>query len=78
VMMFGVRPALRRVTAGSRGEPADTKELPGGTAALNPPEPTPLDAQRSRAQQILEEVSGHLKREPAQTSRLLQSWIHSE
>jgi len=48
------------------------------TAALNPPEPQPADPLRTRTQQILEEVSGHLKREPAQSSRLLQSWIHTE
>jgi flagellar M-ring protein FliF len=29
-------------------------------------------------QEIFEQVTGHLKREPAQSSRLLQSWIHSE
>jgi flagellar M-ring protein FliF len=32
----------------------------------------------SRAQEIFEQVTGHLKREPAQSSRLLQSWIHSD
>jgi flagellar M-ring protein FliF len=80
VMGFGVRPALRRITAAAKNTPAaGEKQLPAPhTAALNPPEPVPLDAQRTRAQQILEEVSGHLKREPAQSSRLLQSWIHSE
>jgi flagellar M-ring protein FliF len=31
-----------------------------------------------KAQQIFEEVSDHLKREPTQSSRLLQSWIHSD
>jgi flagellar M-ring protein FliF len=78
VMMFGVRPALRRVTSGSRTATADTKELPGSAPALNPSDPPPLEEQRTRAQQILEEVSEHLKREPAQTSRLLQSWIHTD
>jgi flagellar M-ring protein FliF len=78
VMMFGVRPALRRVTSGSRPATADTKELPGSAPALNPSDPPPLEEQRTRAQQILEEVSEHLKREPAQTSRLLQSWIHTD
>jgi flagellar M-ring protein FliF len=79
VMAFGVRPALRRMAAVARSAPAEVRELPAGRAApLGPPEPPPVPPERSRAQQILEEVSGHLKREPAQSSRLLQSWIHSD
>lgn len=77
---FGVRPALKRITTAAKNAPAATgKELTAShPAALNPPEPPQVDPQVARAQQILEEVSGHLKREPAQSSRLLQSWIHSE
>jgi len=59
------------------------KELPTGTEAaaqsiLNPPEAAELDPERIRVQEIFDQVSGHLKREPAQSSRLLQSWIHSD
>ncbi len=80
VLIFGVRPALARIGATVKQAPAGTaKELASATAAgLNPPEAPAADPLRTRAQQILEEVSGHLKREPAQSSRLLQSWIHSE
>jgi flagellar M-ring protein FliF len=79
VMVLGVRPALRRAITVARTGPAEGHQLPSGqAAALSPPEPPPADPSRTRAQQILEEVSGHLKREPAQSSRLLQSWIHSE
>jgi flagellar M-ring protein FliF len=46
--------------------------------ALKPPEPPELDPERLRAQEILEQVSGHLRREPSQSSRLLQSWIHTD
>jgi flagellar M-ring protein FliF len=46
--------------------------------ALNPAEIAELDPERARVQEIFEQVSGHLKREPAQSSRLLQSWIHSD
>jgi flagellar M-ring protein FliF len=45
---------------------------------LKPPEPVEMDPERIRAQEILDTVSGHLKREPTQSSRLLQSWIHSD
>ena len=79
VMMFGIRPALRRIAAATRSAAQPLRQLPSGqAAALGPPEPPEVDPERVRAQQILEEVSGHLKREPAQSSRLLQSWIHSE
>jgi flagellar M-ring protein FliF len=80
VMALGVRPALGRMAAAGRNIPAGSpRELGAGrTAALHSPEPPQADPQRTRAQQILEEVSGHLKREPAQSSRLLQSWIHSD
>ena len=80
VLAFGVRPALRRAALGSLKSPGGaTREL--GTAqkaALNPPEPPPVDPERTRAQEIFEQVAGHLKREPAQSSRLLQSWIHTD
>jgi flagellar M-ring protein FliF len=83
VMAFGVRPALRRVgSAAKETARGKGRELPGHATApkpaLNPPEPPPPDPERTRAQEILDQVSGHLKREPAQSSRLLQSWIHSD
>jgi flagellar M-ring protein FliF len=82
VMAFGVRPALRH----ARTIPLPTgaiKELPAHAEAaearvLRPPEPVELDPERLRAQDIFEQVSSHLKREPTQSSRLLQSWIHSD
>ncbi len=81
VLAFGVRPALRRVRTGS-GEAANGggRELPASAAqpALRPPEPVELDPERIRTQEIFEQVTGHLKREPTQSSRLLQSWIHSD
>jgi len=86
VMAFGVRPALRRARGGSAPKEKgkkEVKELPGSAAAaqppaLEPPEPVESDPGRIKAQQIFEQVSDHLKREPTQSSRLLQSWIHSE
>jgi len=83
IVAFAVRPAIRA----ARAEPAKpamvAKELPTGTEAaaqsiLNPPEAAELDPERIRVQEIFDQVSGHLKREPAQSSRLLQSWIHSD
>jgi flagellar M-ring protein FliF len=82
VMGFGVRPALRRAApaslpAGKRASaalPAQTAEQ----ASLNPPEPPALDPERLRAQEIFEQVTGAVKSQPSQSSRLLQSWIHSD
>jgi flagellar M-ring protein FliF len=87
ILFFGVQPALRRarpakaaVKLAKDGKGA-TKELPGAAPAapaLVPPEPPELDPARIRAQEIFDAVTDHLKREPTQSSRLLQSWIHTE
>jgi len=37
-----------------------------------------MGTERSKSQEIFEQVTGHLKQEPTQSSRLLQSWIHSD
>jgi flagellar M-ring protein FliF len=39
---------------------------------------TPEELERQRSAKVFDQVSEHLKREPNQSSRLLQSWIHSE
>jgi flagellar M-ring protein FliF len=84
VLAFGVRPALRHagsVPRDSARPPA--RELSSGAsgavqATLKPAEPAELDPERIRTQEIFEQVTAHLKREPTQSSRLLQSWIHSD
>jgi flagellar M-ring protein FliF len=83
VVAFGVRPALRnlRQLPAPTGKAAHNEMLAGAAVAaplLKTPEPVELDPERMRAAEIFEQVSGHLKREPTQSSRLLQSWIHSD
>lgn len=86
VLAFGVRPALRLSRpANVDSSKAQAKNAPGELSAQNAthpafpaPEPIPMDPARIRAQEIFEQVVGHLKREPTQSSRLLQSWIHSD
>jgi flagellar M-ring protein FliF len=84
VVAFAVRPAIRHAgTALATRAPGKTasRELAAAAASqatLNPPEPAPMDPERLRNQEIFEQVRGHLKREPTQSSRLLQSWIHSD
>jgi flagellar M-ring protein FliF len=84
VVAFGVRPALRNVRQlpASAGKTAPMELAAGSPVAsqsvLKTPEPAELDPERIRATEIFDQVSGHLKREPTQSSRLLQSWIHSD
>jgi flagellar M-ring protein FliF len=81
VVAFGVRPLVRQTTASASSK--GSKELEANSVAavqpaLKPPEPVEADPERLRSQEIFEQVTGHLKREPTQSSRLLQSWIHSD
>jgi flagellar M-ring protein FliF len=86
VVAFGIRPALRHAKPGPMAKETvkgGIKELPGFSGAaeqpsLRPPEPSEVDPERIRTAKIFEEVTDHLKREPTQSSRLLQSWIHSD
>jgi flagellar M-ring protein FliF len=82
VLAFGVRPALRNARAAPGIEArSQSRQVPVAVAnqpPLAPPEPAELDPERIRTLEIFEQVSGHLKREPTQSSRLLQSWIHSD
>jgi flagellar M-ring protein FliF len=77
VLAFGVRPALKKAAIGAGSAP---RELGAGTAAaaLQRPDTEVPDQSRVRAQEFFDLVTSQLKQEPAQTSRLLQSWIHSE
>jgi len=62
------------------GQGAHGEELAAGfaQAALPPHEPTEAEIERNRVQQVFEQVTDQLKQDPAQSSRLLQSWIHSD
>lgn len=88
VLMLGVRPAVRRAR-GEQAKPQKGKKAIKGKedgalpeAAAQPVLPSiespALDPERIRAQEIFDQVTSHLKREPTQSSRLLQSWIHTE
>ncbi len=81
IVAFGVRPAIRRAVASpasaSKGLPNELAAT-AAQSALKPPEPVEIDPEKQRAQEIFEQVADHLKREPSQSSRLLQSWIHQD
>jgi flagellar M-ring protein FliF len=86
VVAFGVRPSLRKIGSvqmapvAVAGAPL-SKDLPAQAASaprIAPPVQPPFDPERQRAQEILDQVSVHVKRDPTQSSRLLQSWIHTD
>lgn len=78
------KPAAKpAVKPGTKPGAAGSKELPPGQEAEAPklPKPEPVvvePPERTRAQEIFEQIAGHVRREPAQSSRLLQSWIHTD
>jgi flagellar M-ring protein FliF len=84
VIVLVARPALRRMPLSAHAR----ETLPGrgqaqipvaGTAeALAEAGDPILEQHKAHAQHVFDEVTEQLKRDPAQTSRLLQSWIHSE
>ena len=82
ILALGVRPALRRAGVGKLPTERANAELPAPLVAeadaLNTPESLALSPETIRAQEIFNQVTETLRREPAQSSRLLQSWIHSD
>ena len=81
-ILLAIRPALRRAQLAPKGTSTakGVKALPGAAvqAALPRSDPTTQDLERQRLAQVFDQVTGHLKQDPAQSSRLLQSWIHSD
>jgi len=81
LLLFVVRPTLRQAGKLLLQMPAGTHALPagagGGAAALASSGTPEEEAERARSQAVFDRVTDHLKREPTQSSRLLQSWIHS-
>ena len=72
VLIQGMKPPLptqvsKSVTSGN-----------GEQGALPAAEQAALDSERLRTQRVFHQVSETLKRDPTQSSRLLQSWIHSD
>jgi flagellar M-ring protein FliF len=84
IVAFGVRPAVQRALA-PPPVPVPEAEEPKDLAAtlaqanLKPPEPViETDPEKLRVLEIFAQVADQLKREPTQSSRLLQSWMHQD
>ena len=82
VILLAVRPALRHAKSPNlveiKGKTAALAASAEAQAPLPTAEQTALEAERQRAQRVFDQVTDTLKRDPAQSSRLLQSWIHSD
>jgi flagellar M-ring protein FliF len=80
LITLAIRPALKRARSVAQPAKPQPAELAASTgpAALPTPEEMLLDQDRQRVQQVFDQVTETLKRDPAQSSRLLQSWIHSD
>jgi flagellar M-ring protein FliF len=83
MILLVIRPVVGRARQSALAVPqTGPKERASPTAAeavgLPGAEQGALDTERLRSQQIFDQVTETLKRDPAQSSRLLQSWIHSD
>jgi flagellar M-ring protein FliF len=78
VVLLGIRPALKRAKTGEEAKPKQSELAASAVHAALPTPESADDAERKRVQQVFDQVTETLKRDPAQSSRLLQSWIHSD
>ncbi len=80
---FVARPVLRSLTVAAPRSAAGGTSAPlrvqAAAAAEEPPaERRLIDERKVRAQNVFEQVADNVKRDPAQSTRLLESWIRSE
>jgi flagellar M-ring protein FliF len=80
MILLVIRPAVGKARQSVLAAKVKPGELaaPAQAMALPSLEQGALDAERVRTQQVFDQVTETLKRDPAQSSRLLQSWIHSD
>jgi flagellar M-ring protein FliF len=82
VIVLVLRPALGRASqqlaAPGKAKPAELAAPPGQQPVLATTEQAAQELERQRVQRVFDQVTDTLKRDPAQSSRLLQSWIHSD
>jgi flagellar M-ring protein FliF len=81
---FVARPALRSLGTAPAARPGASASVAQPHLAAEPaarelsPEQQAAEGRKLRAQTVFEQVAEHVKREPAQSTRLLESWIRSE
>lgn len=79
LLFFVVRPIMAVVKPGEiPALPSPSVALAGAVDAPPTPDQIAAERQKQHMQLVFEQVTEHLRREPAQSTRLLQSWIHTE
>jgi flagellar M-ring protein FliF len=82
LMFFIVRPVMRMQKTDEKRMPVSRvdPQLPKSEAQadLAEAEDEAIALEKKRAQAMFDAVAEHLRQEPAQATRLLQSWIHTE
>jgi flagellar M-ring protein FliF len=81
LLIFAVRPFMAVVQPGTVPalKPSTQQEaLMAAVEAPLTPEQIAAENKKQRMQMVFDQVTDHLRREPAQSTRLLQSWIHTE
>lgn len=78
VVVFGIRPGFRQFATARASEVIPAEFKPAADPPLLAAVAEHADPGRARTQGLLEKVADQMKKEPTQSSRLLQSWIHSE
>lgn len=81
VILLAVRPAMasaRRLDGKAEEGTAQLPKPKEQEHALPSPEEMAAESERQRVQRVFDQVTETLKRDPGQSSKLLQSWIHSE
>jgi len=82
-VVFVVRPVVRSLAAGgasarAAGTAAPPRALTGAEIPQLTAEQLQAEERRTRAQDVFDKVAENVKRDPVQSSRLLESWIRRE
>ena len=82
ILIFVVRPLSRKLQLAGTPQAlpggADPALAAGQAQPAMAPEQLVAEKQKQHAQVVFDQVLDHLRRDPAQSTRLLQSWIHTE
>lgn len=82
VFLFVVRPMMSMMKPGAVAAalppPSEVSALESEVEAAPPPNQLAAEKQKQHMQHVFDEVTDRLRSEPAQSTRLLQSWIQSD
>jgi flagellar M-ring protein FliF len=80
LLVVVVRPAMARIKSAAllQQEAASPALTDGEESPKLTPEQLAAENHKQQAQAIFENVTDHLRRDPVQSTRLLQSWIHTQ